>query len=46
MEDNFFAYDPTGEDAECGHFTPPKGKHLVLLDNGTYKWIPNDEIEF
>lgn len=46
FDNDVFVYDPTQEDKIMGYPQKPKDKHLVLLDDGTYKWIPNDEIEF
>lgn len=45
MED-LFVYDPTAEDFAFGRYKKPEGKHWVQLDDGTYKLIPDDEIEF
>ena len=44
--ENVFEYDPTSEDLVCGYPGMPKGYHPVKMDDGTIKYIPNDEQEF
>ena len=44
--ENIFEYDPTLEDSLYGYPGIPAGYHLVKMDDGTIKLIPDDEQEF
>ena len=48
MTENVFEYDPTLEDTAWGSGSPNwlKGYHFVKMDDGTTRYIPDDEQEF